>query len=396
MRILILTLFLFADFILTAQKKEIASYKTDHFSESKMVTVKANTKPLESVAKEIAKADETILWVDAKKLTIEGMGWKDGIADYTRIPDKYKSIVTPRLWSFSRNSAGITVRFAVKGTEFINARWTLKENKFFGHMTPQAVNGLDLYVKLNGKWVWAGIGKPSKDGLQQETTIKEGFLPSKVYECMLYLPLVADVSTVEIGCSAGSNVVAATPNPQKPMVFYGTSILHGISASRAGMSFSSLLGRHFDTPVVNLGFAGNGMMEECFGDIMGEIDASVYIIDCLPNMSKFSPDEITARTLALVRKLRSQRPATPIVLVEDRNYAYPELAGPAVNNRRPAMKAAYNTLITETKDIYYVEGDQLLGDDTEATVDGSHPSDLGMYRYFVALEPVISKINYCK
>ncbi|MPN47455.1 hypothetical protein SDC9_195057 [bioreactor metagenome] len=137
-------------------------------------------------------------------------------------------------------------------------------------------------------------------------------------------------------------------------------------------------------------------MEEHFGDIMGEIDASVYIIDCLPNMSTFTPEEITARTLALVRKLRSLRPKTPIVLVEDRNYGYADLAGPVVNNRRPAMKAAYNTLITETTDLYYVEGDQLLGEDTEATVDGSHPSDLGMYRYFVALEPVISRINCCK
>jgi len=396
MRTLLLTFFLFTNFILMAQKQEIAFCKTDHLSENKTVTAKANTKSLESVDKEMAKADETILWVDAKKLTIEGVGWKEGIADYTRIPDKFQTVVTSKLWSLSRNSSGISVHFTVKGTAFVKARWTLKENNYMAHMTPQAVNGLDLYVKMNGKWVWAGIGKPSKEGLQQETTVKEGFLPAKTYECMVYLPLYSGISAIEMGFSPGTTVTGTTPSVKKPMVFYGTSILHGCSASRAGMAFSSMLGRRFDTPVVNLGFSGNGVMEEYFGDIISEIDASVYIIDCLPNMSRFSSDEITARTLALVQKLRSRRPATPIVLVEDRNYAYPELAGPAVNNRRPAMKAAYNALITETKDIYYVEGDQLLGEDTEATVDGSHPSDLGMYRYFVALEPVISSINCCK
>lgn len=367
-------------------------------SESKAATTTADARTLESMDKEMARAkvEETTLWVDAKNLTIEGMGWKEGIAEYTRIPDKYQTVVTSKVWSLSRNSAGISVHFTVKGTAFVNARWTLKGNGYMAHMTSQAVNGLDLYVKMNGKWVWAGVGKPTKDGLQQETSLKGGFLQDKTYECMVYLPLYTGISAIQMGFSLGSTVTATTPNTKKPMVFYGTSILHGCSASRAGMAFPSMLGRRFDTPIVNLGFSGNGLMEEHFGDIMGDIDASVYIIDCLPNMSTFTPEEITARTLALVRKLRSLRPKTPIVLVEDRNYGYADLAGPVVNNRRPAMKAAYNTLITETTDLYYVEGDQLLGEDTEATVDGSHPSDLGMYRYFVALEPVISRINCCK
>jgi hypothetical protein len=263
-------------------------------------------------------------------------------------------------------------------------------------MTAQAVNGLDLYVKMNGQWVWTGVGKPTKDGVKQMTAIKSGFSKTRTYECMLYLPLYSGVSDVEIGFSPESTVAAAAPNPKKPLIIYGTSIVHGCSASRAGMPFPSMLGRHFDVPVINLGFSGNGLIEDHFGDILGEIDASVYIIDCLPNMASFTPKEITERTMALVRKLHRIRPSTPIVLVEDRTYAYAELVAPAVNERRPALKTAYNTLTGEMKNLYYVEGAKLLGDDTEATVDGSHPSDLGMYRYFVALVPVLSKIYSSK
>ena len=58
------------------------------------------------------------------------------------------------------------------------------------------------------------------------------------------------------------------------------------------------------------------------------------------------------------------------------------------------MKAAYTTLLNETQNLYYVDGDQLLGDDNEATVDGSHPSDLGMYRYYLALEPLVQRILF--
>lgn len=210
---------------------------------------------------------------------------------------------------------------------------------------------------------------------------------------MLYLPLYTGISSLELGFSAESEVISAKENAGKPLVFYGTSILHGCSASRAGMPFASMLGRYFDMPVVNLGFSGNGLMENYFADILSEIEASVYIIDCLPNMSRFSKEEITSRVLILVRNLRKKRPETPIVLVEDRTYTHPNLTGkPILNHRRLGQQAAYDILKNELTDLYYVEGDILLGDDNEAAVDGSHPSDLGMYRYYMALKPVIEKV----
>jgi len=41
------------------------------------------------------------------------------------------------------------------------------------------------------------------------------------------------------------------------------------------------------------------------------------------------------------------------------------------------------------KELYYLEGDALLGQDGEATVDGTHPSDLGMIHYADAFETVL-------
>ncbi len=355
---------------------------------------------LEKMDKELARAaveEPSLLWVDAKTLTIEGMGWNTGITDYTRLPDKYNNIVTSNVWRLSRHSSGIAVRFIVKGTNSISANWMLRGNGYMAHMTPQAINGLDLYIKQDGKWVFAGVGKPTKDGLEQETSIKGGFSPAKTYECMVYLPLYSGISSLKIGVTPGATVTAAPPNPKKPFVIYGTSMTQGCSASRTGMPYMSMLGRKFDTPVINLGFSGNGLTEEYFGTIMGEIDASIYFIDCLGNMLPFSPQEITDRTLALVRKLRSIRPNTPIVLIEDRTYAFAELTDtPTVNNRRPALKAAFNILSKESANLHYIEGDQLFGQDTEATVDGSHPSDLGMYRMFIVLEAAVTKIDCCK
>lgn len=351
---------------------------------------------IETIDSEMSKSKTSIVndiqWIDARQLSIQGVGWKNDIDDYTRLPNSFKTTVTPSLWNLSRHSAGIAVKFTVSGTSFIEAKWMLNGNVFLAHMTPQAVNGLDLYVKLNNKWQWAGIGKPDRHGLPQQALLRKGFLPERTYECLLYLPLYSSISSLELGFSPQAEVKPVLEDDKKSLVFYGTSILHGCSASRAGMPFAAMLGRYFDVPVVNLGFSGNGFMEPYFAKILGEIDASVYIIDCLPNMSKFSEQEIYDRNVTLVRELRKIKPNTPIVLVEDRSYTHPNLTGQETPNyRRKALSSAYKTLKKETRKLYYVKGDILIGNDNEATVDGSHPSDLGMYRYFTALKPVISK-----
>jgi len=43
------------------------------------------------------------------------------------------------------------------------------------------------------------------------------------------------------------------------------------------------------------------------------------------------------------------------------------------------------------KNLGYLEGEALLGDDGEAATDGSHPNDLGMVRYADAYEKEMRK-----
>ena len=44
------------------------------------------------------------------------------------------------------------------------------------------------------------------------------------------------------------------------------------------------------------------------------------------------------------------------------------------------------------EDLHYLEGEGLLGDDGEATVDGSHPTDLGMLRQAEVYERALRSI----
>ena len=84
------------------------------------------------------------------------------------------------------------------------------------------------------------------------------------------------------------------------------------------MTHVAILGRMFNREVINLGFSGNGRMEPEVTKLMAELDPAVFVLDCLPNMTA---KDINERAEACVKTLRTAHPKTPILLVEDRNYA---------------------------------------------------------------------------
>jgi hypothetical protein len=209
-------------------------------------------------------------------------------------------------------------------------------------------------------------------------------------EYAAYLPLYNGVESLKIGVPASASFQGLPPRTGKPIVFYGTSITHGACASRPGMVHTAILGRRFDTPVLNLGFSGNGKMDPAVGSLLTEVDAAVYVIDCLPNMGAA---EVAAKCVPLVKQLRDARPTTPIVLVEDRrntnSWILPERDRHHDANHA-ALKAAHERLVKEgLKELYYIEGDRLYGDDTEGATDASHASDLGFMRQADIFEPVL-------
>ena len=331
-----------------------------------------------------------IVWHDVSSWGVEGQGWapEDLKARYDRLPAKAEKIVRPPVWSLSRNSAGLSFRFNTDATTLQLRHTVTGANLALPHMPATGVSGIDLYALDGGKWKWVEVSRP-----KEVTTVHtvSGIDPG-LRSWMAYLPLYNSTAKVEIGVPKGSTFQPVAPRKEKPIVFYGTSITHGASASRPGMPHPAILGRRLDKPVINLGFSGNGKMEPEVGALLTEIDAAVYVIDCLPNMVEA---EVAERAEALVRQLREARPETPIILVEDRTYANTWIMKSKRERHagsRAAFIRAFDSLVSSgVKNLSYVEGEALLGDDSEGTTDGSHPNDLGFMRQADVLEPVLRK-----
>lgn len=333
-----------------------------------------------------------LLWHDVTQWGVEGRAWGDQDRKrwFDRLPAKAEGKVTPAVWSLSRDSAGMMVRFKTDAPS-IHARYkVMKPALGMPHMPATGVSGIDLYARdEKGRWRWVQVVKPATQEIKAE--IVSGLAPGS-REYAAYLPLYNGVEHLEIGVPKGSSFEGLAPRAEKPVVFYGTSITHGACASRPGMVHTAILGRRLDRPVINLGFSGNGRMDAAVGDLLCEVDAAVFVIDCLPNMAA---KDVSAKCAPLVKQLRASRPDTPIILVEDRRFTNSWITPVKAkfhDDNHAALKAAYDGLVKEgVKGLHYIEGDQLLGDDTEGATDASHPNDLGFMRQSDAMEPVIRK-----
>ena len=123
------------------------------------------------------------------------------------------------------------------------------------------------------------------------------------------------------------------------------------------MAWGNILNRKLGHPVINLGFSGNGKLEEALFDLLSEIDARLYIIDCMPNLAGKASAVVYQRTLEGVKKLREKSRA-PILLVEHDGYSNEFSSESAEESYRVAnaeLRKAYETLQkSKVPTVYYL------------------------------------------
>jgi lysophospholipase L1-like esterase len=327
---------------------------------------------------------------------IQNQGWTEEIGkSYQRLPDRAKKVVREPVWGLSENSAGLAIHFYTNATT-IEIRYGVKGSHAMPHMPATGKTGVDLYaVDSDGKWRVATDRYNFGDtisytfsNLSQSKYHKHGF------EYRLYLPLYNTVTWMKIGVPDSAELRFIPVLAEKPIVVYGTSIAQGGCASRPGMGWTNILSRKLDYPVVNLAFSGNGPLEKELVDLMDEMDASLYIFDCLPNMGNLSSEEVIRRTLYGVKKLREKHDA-PILIVDHIGYRNAELnegSRETAERMNEASRQAIDSLRRlGVKNIHHLHKDS-INMPMDGCVDNIHPTDLGMQVYADAYEKIVRKI----
>lgn len=339
----------------------------------------------------ICAQDSTSLkFINGNDLTVLGRSNTVPLNLYYRIDSSKLNNLPERVAELSSNSSGISISFQTN-SKSISIKWTLSKFNSLLNMTSIAVNGLDLYGWNGKKWQFIASAVPSSTSNKGNVI---NHLDGKLRSYRFYLPLYSGVKNLEIGVDENA-VIEKEPLQlirRKKVVIYGSSITQGASASRPGMAYPSIMGRDLNIETFNMGFSGSGKMEIQMADIIASMDADVYILDCVPNPT---PDEIHERTVPFVKRLRSLKPDVPIIFVESifrETGNWNSVIGNYITNQNKEFSKAYQQLIGENfQKLYYVSCNGVIGEDHEATIDGTHLTDLGFTRMASHIEKVLLK-----
>ncbi|MBN2281845.1 MAG: SGNH/GDSL hydrolase family protein [Candidatus Marinimicrobia bacterium] len=325
-------------------------------------------------------AEDKLRYTNATELRIQGTAFSVAEKEnpFHRLPRYAQELVRREVWDLSTNSAGIFIDFYTNSS-FLKLKWEVTKNFTMEHMAGTGIRGLDLYCKNKGKWQYVATAKSA--GKVSEKVIIEN-MSGTMKEFRLYLPLYDGIESLEIGIHADAQIEKGQAYSEKPLVFYGTSITQGGCASRPGMAYPNIISRKLDKNCINLGFSGNGWLQEPMARILAGIEADMIVLDCLPNMTIKMVHENIPKAIDIIRQ---KQPQVPIVLVENINYEtnyFNFLQYQDIYDKNGALRYEFNQLMENNyRNIYLLSAKGLIGLDHEGTVDGVHLTDLGFLRF---------------
>ena len=338
-------------------------------------------------------ASAQVKWHNAADLTVIGKPIPTS-KPFSRIDTSVYKFNSRTIDTYADYSTGLAVVFETD-SRTVKARWTTGGGNAGQNMTAILCKGLDLYIMKDGMWMFAGTGNPKMKNPpydRHEATILSDMAEGSK-QCLLYLPLFDRVDNLEIGLDQDARLSALSNPLRHKIVVLGSSITHGASASRPGMSYPARLGRDNGLYTCNLGFSGSCKLQMEYAHYLADIEeVDAFIFDTFSNPTA---EEIRERFNAFVDVVRAAHPEVPMIFLqterrETRNFSTSREA------REAAKQAAAAEVVTARmktdKNIYFIDSEGFLGGQHIGTVDGTHPNDLGFTHMLEVITPPVKKI----
>ena len=334
----------------------------------------------------IAVRAQEFVYTEASELTLTGK--------LMTTPNPYHRVDTVRFKGFTksennqvRNSAGIAVAFRTDSktisvlTDYGEVGWPNNTSGF-------SARGYDLYIRQDGRWIWAGAGVPGD--LDKPFNIISN-MDGTMKECLMYLPLLSEEYSIKIGVEPGA-VLVPLDNPFRHRIgIFGSSFTHGVSTSRAGMTYPAIFSRETGLQLLSLGCNGNCKMQDYFADVLAAADVDALIFDSFSNPSI---EQIKERLFPFIEKLQAAHPGKPLIFQrtiyrEWRNF------NKKIDQEQAAKIEVADSLMKiackKYKDVYYIHPNA-SAPDHETSQDGTHPSDRGYQLWARSIEKPVKKI----
>ena len=318
-------------------------------------------------------------------LSLEGLALSDREGRrYWRLPADVIDQVNPGVSEVAKFPSGARVRFSTDSRRIALCA-VVGPAGYIKNVGAIGKCGLAGYV--DGEWHY--VVYPAASDAEEMTGAYD--LDGKMHEHTVYLPLFTPLYDLMIGLDDDAQVKPPRPYAvQKPIVFYGSSITNGASATHAGNAYVSIVCRRLDASFLNLGFSGSARGEENIARYIAGLDMSLFVMDYDHN----APDaaHLEATHERFFRIVREAQPGLPIALISKPDFDIDPEGNAA---RRAVIRRTYeHALAAGDARVRFIDGETLFGttERRDCLVDGTHPNDLGFRRMADAITPVLREL----
>lgn len=319
--------------------------------------------------------ESSIAWVGFpdKRLKVYGLPWfEENAPNLWRFPGHMLNEMPEGVCTQARFPSGGRIRFRCDGSRLL-----VRVKGLSGHTG----HGIDLFVD-NSYWKTGFVA----DSKETEILFFSG-VEKRKKAIDLYLPYRQDIIILAIGVDSDTDITFPISfEPERPVVFYGSSVAQGVGAGLSGMSYEAVISRRLNVDFVNFGFGGAGKAEANVVEMVNQVEASCYILDLGKSYGMQSSEAYET----MLQTIRLSHPDTPILCItpifsarENYDSVYADLSHHTRNVVRQSAAGLDN--------VYIVDGLKLLGpaDSEGFSNDGLHPSELGFQRIAERLLPAI-------
>lgn len=344
----------------------------------------------------LSTVDNTeVLFYDIKNEPFELFGFCESDDDlfFRRVPNSIASSTSSGVEKLSKEPTGGRVRFST------NSPYIAIRVKFHGVMRTHnlpllSTAGFDLYIDTEFGSRFIKTYKMPVD----VTDYFEGIIKLDGEFARSYtinFPIHSIVERVELGFKPDSSL-EKTEYPYRkiaPVLFYGSSIVHGIAASRPGNTYPAMISRMLNVDFKNFGFSGAAKGEEVLAEWLSDLPMSIFVFDYDHNAPTLEHLEATHHRFYEI--MRKKNPSVPFIMVTRPDYGTIDGTQKETIARRDIIMASYlKARASGDKNVYFIDGLSFNAGPHlhEMSVDSCHPNDAGFIRMADSIGIVIKHI----
>lgn len=347
-------------------------------------------------------SDLTLYDVREEPFRVYGLYDYKNEPEFKRMPDGAARAVSENVAILAKMPAGGRVRFSTN-SKHIAIRALMPSVGHFSNMPITGSAGFDLFVEEPTFRLYrhAKTFVPPYD-IKNGYVSRFEFPDKRLRYITINFPCYNPLTSLEIGLDKDAEVGEGLDyRSDAPIVYYGSSITQGGSASRPGNTYQNIVTRALELDHVNLGFSGNAKGEDEIVDYIKSLKMYAFVCDYDHNATIIRDLERTH--LRMYQRIREAHPDVPYIIISkvDFDQAYvdkienntpPDTYNSSITRRNIIMDTYRYARDHGDRNVYFIDGESVFrGYSDMTTVDTVHPGDLGFMLMAKAVTETIKR-----